>query len=144
MRCFWDERQRGHAPAVEFFNGALHPAAEHLGRVDAILAAIGPTEAPRDHGMAPLLAVHTPEYLALLETAHRDWRAAGRDGDAFPYTFPIVGRRPLDLDRIDARLGMHSFDTATPLGEKTWDSAYWGAQAALAGLDAVLADGGAA
>lgn len=138
MRCFWDERQRGHAPAAEFFNGALHPAAEHLGRVDAILAAIGPTEAPRDHGMAPLLAVHTADYCGLLETAHREWRAAGRDGDAFPYTFPIVGRRPLDLDRIDARLGRHSFDTATPIGDKTWDSAYWGVQTALAGLDALL------
>ncbi|MEO6581837.1 MAG: histone deacetylase family protein [Sphingomicrobium sp.] len=138
MRCFWDERQRGHAPGAEFFNGALHPAAEHLGRVDAILAAIGPTEAPRDQGMAPLLAVHTADYLALLESAHREWLAAGRDGDAFPYTFPIVGRRALDLDRIDARLGRHSFDTATPIGERSWDSAYWGAQTALAGLDAVL------
>ena len=26
-----------------------------------------------------------------------EWRAAGRDGDAFPYTFPVVGRRPLNL-----------------------------------------------
>ena len=138
MRCFWDERQRGHAPVSEFFNGALHPAAETAERVDAILAAIGPTEAPRDFGMVPLLKVHTPDYLALLETAHAEWRAAGRDGDAFPYTFPIVGRRPLDLTRIDARLGRHSFDTATPIGERTWDSAYWSAQTALAALDAVL------
>ena len=30
MRCFWDERQRRHAPAGEFFNGALHPAAGAL------------------------------------------------------------------------------------------------------------------
>jgi hypothetical protein len=37
MRCFWDERQRSHAPAAEFFNGQLHPAAEHYGRLDAIL-----------------------------------------------------------------------------------------------------------
>ncbi|WP_310468886.1 histone deacetylase family protein [Sphingomonas sp.] len=138
MRCFWDERQRGHAPAAEFYNGALHPAAEHGGRVDAILAAIGPTEVPRDHGMAPLLAVHSSEYLQFLETAHGDWRAAGREGDAFPYTFPVVRRRPLDLARIDARLGQHSFDTATPIGERTWDASYWGAQAALSALDAVL------
>ncbi|MEO5971801.1 MAG: histone deacetylase family protein [Sphingomicrobium sp.] len=138
MRCFWDERQRGHAPAAEFFNGALHPAAEHAGRVDAILAAIGATAAPDDHGMAPLRAVHTPDYLALLETAHAEWRAAGRDGDAFPYAFPIVGRRRVDLTRIDARLGRHSFDTATPIGACTWDSAYWSAQTALAALDAVL------
>ena len=138
MRCFWDERQRAHAPAAEFFNGALHPAAEHEGRVDAILAAIGPTEAPSDLGMAPLLRVHDAAYLDFLRTAHDEWLAAGRAGDAFPYAFPIVGQRPLKLDRIDARLGQHSFDTATPIGPGTWDAAYWSAQTALAGLSALL------
>ncbi|MEO7635300.1 MAG: histone deacetylase family protein [Sphingomicrobium sp.] len=138
MRCFWDERQRAHAPVAEFFNGALHPAAEHGGRVDAILAAIGPTEAPADRGTAPLLRVHSADYLEFLRTAHAQWLAAGRAGGAFPYTFPVVGRRPLDLDRIDARLGQHSFDTATPIGPGTWDAAYWSAQTALAGIGAVL------
>jgi len=138
MLCFWDERQRAHAPAAEFFNGALHPAAEHGGRVDAIFAAIGTTETPSDLGMAPLLRVHSADYLDFLRTAHADWLAAGRSGDAFPYAFPVVGRRPLKLDRIDARLGQHCFDTATPIGPGTWDAAYWGAQTALAGLAALL------
>jgi acetoin utilization deacetylase AcuC-like enzyme len=138
MRCFWDERQRLHAPTAEFFNGALHPAAEHLGRVDAILGAIGPTSAPRDYGMEPIERVHSGEYLDLLREAHGEWLAAGREGDAFPYTFPVVGRRPLDLTRIDARLGQHSFDTATPIGPGTWETCYWSVQTALAGLEAVL------
>ena len=59
MRCFWEERQRRHRPAGEFFNGAIHPPAEHAGRVDAILAAIGSAEAPIDLGMEPLLRVHS-------------------------------------------------------------------------------------
>jgi len=138
MRCFWDERQRAHAPEAEFFNGKLHPAAEHQGRVDAILAAIGAVEAPRDSGMELLLRVHSQEYLDLLRDAHREWLAAGREGDAFPYTFPIVGRRSLYLSRIDARLGQHSFDTSTPIGPGTWDACYWSVQTALAGLAAVL------
>ena len=138
MRCFWDERQRAHAPAAEFFNGKLHPAAEHQGRVDAILAAIGATETPEDCGIEPLLRVHSRDYLDLLCDAHQEWLAAGREGDAFPYTFPIVGRRPLHLLRIDARLGQHSFDTSTPIGPGTWDACYWSVQTALAGLAAVL------
>ena len=138
MRCFWDERQRRHAPEAEFFNGKLHPAAEHRGRVDAILSAIGPTEAPDDCGMEPLLRVHSRDYLDLLRTGQDEWREAGREGDAFPYTFPIVGRRKLDLALIDARLGQHSFDTATPIGPGTWEACYWSAQTALAGLAAVL------
>lgn len=139
MRCFWDERQRAHAPEAEFFNGRLHPAAEHQGRVDAILAAIGPTEGPANHGMEPVLRVHRRDYVEFLRSAFSEWRAAGREGDAFPYTFPVVGRRPLNFNRIDASLGQYSFDTATPIGEGTWDAVYWSVQTALAGLDAVLA-----
>jgi len=138
MRCFWDERQRAHAPAAEFFNGKLHPAAEHQGRVDAILAAIGTTEQPADAGMEPLLRVHGAAYLDFLRDAHSEWIAAGHEGDAFPYTFPTVGRRPLDLSRIDARLGQHSFDTSTPIGPGTWEACYWSVQTALAGLAVVL------
>ena len=138
MRCFWDERQRLHSPAGEFFNGAIHPPAEHAGRVDAILAAIGPTQAPIDLRMEPLLRVHSANFLDFLKSAHSEWRSAGREGDAFPYTFPISGRRPLALNRIDARLGQYSFDTSTPIAEHTWQSAYWSAQTALAAADAVL------
>ena len=138
MRCFWDERQRAHQPKSEFFNGALHPAAEHPGRVDSILAAIGATEGASDFGSEPLLRVHSADYLELLEAAYPEWRALGREGDAFPYTFPVVGRRPLKLERIDARLGQHSFDTSTPIGEGTWEACYWSAQTALSALQSVL------
>lgn len=138
MRCFWDERQRAHVPTAEFFNGKLHPAAEHEGRVDAILAVLGPTLTPADAGLEPLLRVHSREYLDLLQEAHREWLAAGREGDAFPYTFPIVGRRSPNLSRIDARLGQHSFDTSTPIGPATWEACYWSAQTGLAALAAVL------
>ena len=138
MRCFWDERQRAHAPRGEFFNGAIHPAAEHGGRVDAILAAIGTTEATADHGVGPLLRVHSAEYIEFLRTAHNQWLDAGREGDAFPYTFPIVKRRPLKLQRVDALLGQYSFDTSTPIGPGTWEASYWAAQTALAATDAVL------
>ena len=142
MRCFWDERQRAHAPAGEFFNGAMHPAAEHPGRVDAILSAICRTEEPQDHGMDPLRRVHSDAFLDFLQTAHGEWRAAGREGDAFPYTFPVVGRRPLTLNRIDALLGQHSFDTSTPIGPDTWNAAYWSAQTALSAVHVVLDSGG--
>ncbi len=141
MRSFWDERQRAHAPRAEFFNGALHPAAEHPGRVDAILAAIGPVETVADRGMDPLLRVHSADYLGFLQTAHSEWLAAGREGEAFPYTFPVVRRRPLTFDRIDAELGQYSFDTSSPIGPKTWQASYWGAQTALAALDAVQGGG---
>ena len=138
MKVFWDERQRLHAPAVELHNGAFTPFAEHGGRIDSMLAALGPTEAPADYGEAPLLRVHPPEYLAFLKSAYTEWRAAGRPGDAAGYAWPVVRRRPLDLDRIDAKLGRFSYDASTPIAEHTYQSAYWSAQTALGALGAVL------
>ncbi|HET6940666.1 MAG TPA: histone deacetylase family protein [Sphingomicrobium sp.] len=138
MRCFWDERQRLHVPTGEFFNGAFHAAAEHGGRIDAILNAIGPTESPGDRELVPILRVHLAEYVEFLRTAHDQWLSAGREGDAFPYTFPVVGRRPLKLSRIDALLGRYSFDTSSPIGSGTWEASYWAVQTALAATEAVL------
>ncbi|HEX5181831.1 MAG TPA: histone deacetylase family protein [Allosphingosinicella sp.] len=139
MRLFWSDRQLLHAPAQELHNGGFVPFAEHVGRPNSILAAIEPTEAPRDQGEAPLRRVHSADYLDFLKGAHAEWRAAERSGDAAGYVWPVVRRRPLTLDRIDARLGLYSIDASTPVAEGTWDSAYWSCQTALAAFDAVRA-----
>ena len=138
MRTVFDPRQLLHAPALELHNGAFVPYAETPARAEAVLAAIGPVEPAVDHGEAPLRAVHDEAYLAFLWSAHQDWRAAGRPGDAFGYAWPVVGRRPLDLDRIDARLGRYSFDATSPVAAGTWEGAYWSAQTALTALGLVL------
>src|SRR5215208_6462174 len=98
VKIYWDPRQLVHAPALELHNGAFVPFAEHPGRAEMMLAAIGPTELPVDHGEAPLLRVHPRCYLDFLGSAWTDWRAAGRPGDAAGYAWPVVGRRALDLD----------------------------------------------
>jgi acetoin utilization deacetylase AcuC-like enzyme len=138
IACF-DDRQLAHRPAHEFFNGALAAHADTPARATGILAAIGGAGASADHGMAPIAAIHDPAYLAFLAQAHDRWLAAGRAGDAIGYAWPVVGRRPLDLSRIDALLGLHTADAVTPIGAGTWDAAYWGAQTALTALGAVLA-----
>ncbi|WP_114953992.1 histone deacetylase family protein [Sphingosinicella terrae] len=144
MRCFFDPRQLEHAPAQELHNGAWVPYGEHPGRPRSMLAAIGHVEPAHDHGRAPLLSVHPQPYLEFLESAYREWQAAGRTGDASPYAWPVVRRRPLIHDRIDAKLGLYSFDATSPIAAGTWDSVYWSAQTALSGLDAVLAGENAA
>ena len=138
MRCFFDLRELGHDPGHELHNGAWAPHAEQSGRARAILDAIGETEAPADLGEVPLLRVHPTDYLAFLKSAHADWQAAGRPGNAIGYTWPVARRRSLNLSRIDARLGQYSYDAATPIAAGTWAAAYGGAQSALAATDAVL------
>ena len=144
MRIFWDDRQLEHAPSQELHNGAFVPYAEHPGRARDLLAAVGPVEAPADRGREPLLRIHSAAYLDFLENAWSDWRVAGRPGDAAAYAWPVVRRRPLDLDRIDAKLGAFSFDASTPIAEGTWRSAYWAAETARAGMDALLGGDSAA
>ena len=144
MIRIFDTRQRAHAPAHEFYNGALAAHADTPARADGILAAIGPCDAPADHGIAPIAAVHDPAYLDFLATAHDRWIAAGRSGDAIGYAWPVVGRRPLDLTRIDALLGRFTADTVTPIGAASHAAAYWGAQTALSALAPVLAGAPAA
>ena len=139
MKTIFDQRQLAHAPLEELHNGERVPYAENPGRARDILSHLADFAEAIDFGLDPLLAVHDQGYLDLLRDAHRLWRDAGRANDAIAYTFPIVGRRPLNLDRIDARLGQHAFDAATPITESTWESAYWSVQTALTALDSVMA-----
>ncbi|WP_267378049.1 MULTISPECIES: histone deacetylase family protein [unclassified Sphingomonas] len=139
MRLFFSPDQRRHAPALELHNGAFVPYAETPARVDAILAAIGPTELPGDAGEAAIRAVHDAGYIDFLKTAARRWQAAGRSGDAIPYAFPVVRRRDVPLDRIDAAMGRYAMDATTPITAESWGASYASAQSALAATQAVLA-----
>jgi len=141
MKAFFSEHQSAHAPAFELQNGALVPHAESQARVDAIKAVLTDVSAPRDLGLDPILAVHDASYVRFLQRAHQDWVAAGRPGDAFPYVFPVRGRRPLNLQRIDAELGQYAYDCGTPVAAGTWETVYWSAQSAMTALDDVLAGG---
>ena len=138
MKAFYSDRQSSHAPKLELQNGEMVPHAESQARVDAIKNALPQILPARDHGLEPILAVHEAGYVDFLQRAHREWTAAGRPGDAIPYVFPVRGRRPLDLSRIDAELGQYAFDCGTPVAAGTFEAAYWGAQSALSGLDSVL------
>lgn len=147
MRVFFDPGQRAHNPATELHNGGFVPYAEHVGRIDALTAAVIAAghrlEEPADFGIAPIAAVHNVDYLDFLQHAHRRWREAGRDGDASGYAWPVVGRRSLTLNRIDGDLGQFSFDAATPIAAQSWHSARANARTALSAVDALL-DGAAA
>jgi len=138
VRRFYSPTQATHAPAQELHNGAFTDYAEKPLRAQAILDAIGGAEQPGDYGAAPIEALHDLDYLAFLRDAAHLWEEAGRPGQAIPYAFPIVGRRPLSLSRVDALLGRYAFDATTPLTRETWAAGYASAQSALAATHAVL------
>ncbi len=137
MLTFCSPAQSTHAPTHELVNGAREEHAETPARLANMLAQMGAVREPADHGLGPILAVHDPDYVAFLQSAHAEWLAAEREGDAIGYAFPVRARRPLNLERIDGKLGQYGFDTVTPIAAGTWDAAYGAAQSALSAVAAV-------
>jgi acetoin utilization deacetylase AcuC-like enzyme len=142
MKAIFDERQLLHAPDVYFRRGAPAPHPEQPQRAiqirDMLLQNGFAFEAPRDHGLGPITAVHDPDYVAFFRTAHARFRADVGDGPlAIPtmHPGPRRGRCPND---IHGEMGWWMTDTSVPLTEGTWDAVYWSAQSAIEAAERVI------
>ncbi len=146
----WSDDHRLHDPGAEIWVGIRTPATEVDARAelirDSLVAAGAPLLAAAPHGREALLAVHDEALVAYLESAWRDWTAAGLPENpgqsrVVPYIFPhpgLVG----DLDPLEpaatwARAGAHCFDTMTLIGPGTWEAVVGAADAALTAADLV-------
>ncbi len=142
MRVWFSEHHRRHATDPVSFHGEPYP--EIPARVETIRAALlaeGGVEwvEPRDYGLGPLQAVHTPGLLEFLQTIYPTSRAMRQvipffQADTFA-TRSARRRSPHPW----AQIGYYVFDIETPFLEGTWEAAYWSAQCALSAADAVLA-----
>jgi acetoin utilization deacetylase AcuC-like enzyme len=88
-------------------------------------------EAPSDHGLGPIAAIHTAEYLTFLRTIYARWqRIEGAGKEVIPNIHPANRRDGYPLSAV-GQAGYHQADTACPISAETWDAAYWSAQTAL-------------
>ncbi len=148
MRAVFHEAQRLHDPERFLVRGSPQPSPEQPARIDALLAGVHQlglvVEAPRDHGIGPIAAVHSADYLGFLQTIHGEWQGLpGASAEVIPNVHP--DRRTATYpDHPVGRAGYHQADTACPIGPETWQSAYWSAQTAVAAADLVLAGAPAA
>ncbi|HWQ15653.1 MAG TPA: histone deacetylase family protein [Roseiflexaceae bacterium] len=134
-----------HDPPHEFLDGALVPVFESPVRAAIILealerAGIGPVVPPRAFGVAPVRAVHSPDYLAYLERAYERWVAAGGAPEAvLPSTLAVrwMSRR---CESPLAAPGYYCFDLSAPIVPGTFRAALASAAVALTGA-ALLLDG---
>lgn len=145
MKTVYSDAHRAHRIERELHGNELVPCFEQPIRADSVLARViesglGAVVAPVDHGIAPLTAVHAPDYVAFLECAWRDWLAAGCEGDAFSGCSPARDMSRRVPASIHGRLGYYSFDSSAPITAGTWTAAYAAAQVALTGAD-LLAGG---
>lgn len=145
MKIVQTDKHRLHDPQFFLVRGVPKPSAEQPERAEKLLTAA--TKAghevlrPESFGPGPRAAVHTPEYLQFLETAHRDWQALG-DASAeivanihpsrYPPTYP---------QSIIGRAGWHMADTACPIGAGTFEAACSAVDVAVTAAEFVL-DGG--
>ncbi|WP_347309734.1 histone deacetylase family protein [Defluviimonas sp. SAOS-178_SWC] len=143
MKAVLDERQRVHDPKMFMANGVRLPNPEQPARIDVLRD--GAKEAgcrfvsPTDHGLGPIAALHSPEYLVFLETIHTRWsRIDGASDEVIPNIHP--DRRTASYPRsATGQAGFHQADTSCPISAGTWEAAYWSAQTALSGAEAVIA-----
>ncbi|UEM23069.1 histone deacetylase family protein [Skermanella mucosa] len=148
MRCFHHPDTVLHRPPQFLVRGQPKPVPEKPERVQAVLDALvrrgDRLEQAPDAGAAPRAAVHSPEYLAFLETAHARWTALP---DASPAVIPNVHRGPDMLSYpsgVVGQAGFHMSDTACPIAEGTWAATKAASDCAVAAARAVATGGEAA
>lgn len=142
MKTVFHEAQRRHDPKHFLSSGAPQPNPEQPARIDALLEGVEAagldTVAPEDHGLGPVAAVHTAEYLTFLRNIHTRWqRIEAASEEVIPNIHP--DRREAGYPKSAVgQAGWHMADTACPISSDTWESAYWSAQTAIGAADLVL------
>lgn len=151
MPVVWSDRHRLHDPGGEVWVGVRIPGTELPARADAIRAALAgagarfvdPEEQPED----AVLAVHDGALTAYLESAWRDWEAAGLPVEpgqdrVVPYVFAHPGliedRAPAVPTAPSARAGYFAYDTMTLIGPGTWEAVRAAVDVAVSAADLVL------
>ncbi|WP_417421717.1 histone deacetylase family protein [Halomonas sp.] len=142
MKTFYHVEQALHHPQTYFSRGKMRTPQEVPERTMHLLAAakrLGfDVQPPVDYGVAPLRAVHSLAYLRFLESAYSRWHALGEDWGEEVISNIFV-RSPNALRGILAEAARYLADGSAPIGRDTWQSAYWSAQSAVAGAEALLA-----
>lgn len=128
-----------HSPQRELSDGKFIPAVEVPQRAESVLEQVelqklGSIEEPSDFGLNPILRIHSENYVSFLENFWSNWTSAGREGEAFPFVWPVRGFNIETVpSHIDGQLGYYSFDAGTPIGKHTYRAALASAYSALSG-----------
>lgn len=123
-------------------NGTVLPNPEQPERIERLLAGAKAAgcaiEPPRDAGLGPIAALHSPEYLTFLQTIHRRWmRIEGGGDEVIPNIHPANRSDSYPKSAV-GQAGFHQADTACPIAAGTWEASYWSAQSAITGADWLL------
>ena len=144
MKAIVDPRQAHHNPQYFMATGKVLPNPEQPRRIkvlqDGAIAAGANFEPPKDFGMGPIAAVHSPQYLTFLQNIYHRWsRLHGSGEEVIPNIHPASRSDSYPKSAV-GQAGYHQADTACPINSDTWISAYWSAQTAISAAD-LIAEG---
>ncbi|MBN2146911.1 MAG: histone deacetylase family protein [Anaerolineales bacterium] len=140
MHTIYSENHHLHDTRNLTIEGAPYASDEIPERVEVIHRAIlhanlGTVSAPRDFGLPPILAVHSPEYITFLQTIYKEYTSHfGRPDPVLPWSFAPRNSRRKPTHFLGL-LGYYGFGTGSPILKGTWPAAYWSAQCALTAAD---------
>lgn len=141
MKTFYHPDQKLHHPQTYFSRGMMRKPQEVPARLDALVEGVRKLKfeliEPADAGAGPISAVHALDYLRFLQEAHPRWKQLPQDwGDEVVSN--VFVREPNALRGVLAQAARYLADGSCPVGPNTWRAAYWAAQCAIAGAQALL------
>ncbi|MBD9638775.1 histone deacetylase family protein [Ensifer sp. ENS07] len=127
MRIVYSDRHFGHKDRVEPVGATFVAVSEVPERASAILREVtarrlGDVSPPVESGLAPILAVHSPEYVDFLSSAWRLWTETGRSGPIVPSFWRMrpAGMRPgLGVENM---VDYYARDPGVCLVEGSWEA----------------------
>ena len=138
MQTIFSDRHRLQSVESEFYRGQWVDAFEIPRRAELVLDAVrraelGPVIEPESFGLAPVLAVHDPQFVQFLERIWGDWVAEVGPIPAYPNIWPPRRSRMIPTVRPGAELGRYAVDMSSPILEGTWQAARAAVDCALTG-----------
>ncbi|KAI8818575.1 deacetylase [Fimicolochytrium jonesii] len=155
----YSEKHKLHDPVEEFELGRFRPFQETPARVEHIIESIrtrnlGPVISPRDFGLAPVLKVHTLDYVDYMKTAYAAWtEIGGNPNGVFPDVFAVREFKMPNARSSEAgkskfaytpeggpigRPGYYCYDGTAVIADGTYEAAYDAAQVALTGAELLV------
>ncbi|MBL8578211.1 MAG: histone deacetylase family protein [Mesorhizobium sp.] len=143
MKAFFAEEQDRHDPKSFLSSGAPKPNPEVPERTKRLLAGAKAAgcvvERPESHGLGPIAAIHTSEYIDFLSGIYERWRLIeGSSPEVIPNIHPIERHGTYPASAV-GQAGYHMADTSCPISEFTWESACWSAWTAVSAAEDVQA-----
>ncbi|MGE4252949.1 MAG: histone deacetylase family protein [Parvibaculaceae bacterium] len=147
MFTVFDDMQRLHNPPSFIVAGRPQPMPERPERIDMLLTGVkragSAVVAPPPIGNETLALVHTPRYLAFMDTLWERWHRQPEAADTPAPNIHALGRPNLAPvfypDSVVGQCGYHLGDGSCPFMDKTWSAARASAASAAHAATLMLA-----